>query len=176
MLNHILIEDNFISEQECSYIINLFKDKTEKQIINGINYYHIPEDDYKKLDFLVPKITSSFNNYSNKFKEIKNYLDGSLVLTELKFKHFKPGNFFENWHWEHSYKDPLRVVGLTIYLSDHNCGTEFLDGSTILSRKGRMTIFPSSFTHTHKGQLCPDHKDRYLFTAYFHTSPLIKNV
>ena len=54
-----------------------------------------------------------------------------------------------------------------IYLSTHKCGTEFHDGLLILSHIGRLTIFPSYFTHTHRGQVCPEKKDRYLLGGYY---------
>lgn len=168
MLNHVLVEDNVLSEDECDKIINLFKEKVNKEIFNGINYYHIQVEEYDKINFMVPKILNCYNKYLEKFTELK-YLFGKMELKELKFKYFKPGNYFENWHWEHSYRDPYRVLGLTIYLSNNKCGTEFFNADIIETKKGRLTIFPCSFTHTHRGQPCPDNKDRYLFTGYFHS-------
>ena len=37
---------------------------------------------------------------------------------------------------------------------------------TIMSVKGRATLFPAYFTHTHKGHICPEKKDRYIITGY----------
>lgn len=167
MINHVLIEDNVLSESECDKIIYYFKDKVEKKVTNGINYYYIPEQEYCKIDYIVPKVLLCYHKYLEKFQELK-YIQDKLELKELKFKYFQPGNYFQPWHWEHSGRDPYRTLGLTIYLSNNKCGTEFFNGDVIETKKGRLTIFPCSLTHTHRGQPCPDNKDRYLLTGYFH--------
>ena len=83
------------------------------------------------------------------------------------FKHFPPGHSFSNWHCEHDLRYPNRILCCQVYLSDHNCGTEFYDGEIVKSKTGRAIDFPSYFTHTHKGQVCPDGKTRYILTGYF---------
>ena len=59
-----------------------------------------------------------------------------------------------------------RILSILVYLSNHNCGTEFYNGKVIKSVKGRALIFPAFWTHTHKGQPCPDNKYRYILSAY----------
>jgi len=81
-------------------------------------------------------------------------------------KKFLPGKAFDVWHCEHGYTEPQRIACAIIYLSDHNCGTEFYDGSVVLSKKGRLMVFPTFWTHMHRGQVCPDNKDRYIISGY----------
>jgi hypothetical protein len=88
-------------------------------------------------------------------------------VSYFNFKWFKPGYSFNHWHCEHTKKDPLRILGLQIYLSDHSCGTEFHTPScTIESKKGRAVVFPTFWTHVHRGQICPENKDRFLLSSY----------
>jgi hypothetical protein len=167
--NFFLIKNNFISKEDCLKIINLFKNNTGENTENGMNFYHLTSDeDLQKINFIHPKIFEILKEYSTIYPEIE-IICGKKILTEFKFKHFKPGNFFSHWHSEHSYKSLPRVIGFTIYLSEHNCGTEFFDGTYIKSETGKVIIFPCYFTHTHKGQPCPENKDRYLLTAYVHS-------
>lgn len=166
--NFTLIKNSFLSKEDCKFVIDLFKDRTEKEISNGINHYYFLKEDIDKIKFVHEKIFKLFNEYHSIYPEI-NIIPGNKILTEFRFKHFKPGNYFSNWHSELSYKTPMRLVGFTIYLSEHNCGTEFFDGTYIKSEEGKAVIFPSSFTHTHRGQPCPDKKDRYLLTGYLHS-------
>ena len=53
-----------------------------------------------------------------------------------------------------------------IYLSTHDCGTEFWNGDIIKSEKGRLVMFPAAYTHIHRGQKCPDNNNRYLVGGY----------
>ena len=80
--------------------------------------------------------------------------------------------FFENWHSEHSIENSNRILNFMIYLSTHDCGTQFLDKRIIKSEKGRLAILPSYFTHTHRGMPCPEGKDRYMFGGYFNFSSM----
>jgi hypothetical protein len=170
MLDYVLIEDNIISPEDCDKIVNSFVKKVDKTLVNGCNFYYIKENEYFKLDFIFPKILNCYEKYVEKFKEL-NHLYGNLKITEFRFKYFQPNNNFNHWHWEHSFRDPYRVLGVTIYLSENKCGTEFFNKDVIETKKGRLTIFPCSFTHTHRGQICPENKDRFLLTGYFITIP-----
>ena len=162
--NFIYTVDNVLDQTKCDLIINYFKNKTEKIISNGINYAHFQQQDYLKFDFLKDVVTYLFKNYCDKFPEVNH--TGKWIFSEFRFKHFKPGNYFKIWHSEHSIKEKNRLLCLQIYLSTHNCGTEFYNGETILSKAGRAIIFPAYFTHTHRGQVCPDLKDRFILGGY----------
>ena len=96
-----------------------------------------------------------------------------MALTNMRFKHFKPGKLFEKFHSEHSYEHATRLLNIQIYLSDHNCGTKFYNNKIIKSEEGKIVVFPSYFTHTHKGQKCPDKKNRYIITGYINFLDLI---
>jgi hypothetical protein len=112
------------------------------------------------------KIIDIIKKYEKMYPEI-NLTKDKWALTELIFKHFKPGNFFSDWHSEVGLTRPSRVLNMMIYLSEHDCGTQFFNQDVIKSRIGRLTIFPSYFTHTHRGQICPDNKDRYILGGYY---------
>jgi hypothetical protein len=165
MSNFILERDNILSKDECKLIINYFKDKTELEKLNDIHYAFFKNEDYERFIFLKEKVTFLFNEYSKEYPQI-NYTKDKWLLNEFRFKHFKPNNYFKEWHSEHSIGANKRLLCLQFYLSDHNCGTEFYDGYTVLSKTGRAMMFPAYFTHTHRGQLCPEFKDRYILGGY----------
>jgi len=164
-MKYIYTKDIFISDKEVEYIINYFSNRIQEETNNnGCNYAFFKENDYDQLSFLKNKIQNIFDEYKKIYPEL-NYLKDPWALTDFRFKNFKPGNYFKNWHSEQSSEDN-RIICFMVYLSDHNCGTEFFDGTTILSKKGRAVIFPSSFTHTHRGQLCPENKNRFILSGY----------
>ena len=165
-MNYVLIENNFLTNEECLFLINYFKNKVNPDTqTNGVNYAWFEQTDYINLNFLQNKIPLICEKYINTFKEIQ-FTEDKWTLNEFRFKMFKPGNFFQKWHSEHCLESPNRIFNFMIYLSTHNCGTEFFDGTVIKSETGKAIIFPAYFTHTHRGQVCPDNKERFLLGGY----------
>ena len=160
----ILVEDDLFSKNDCEKLIAEYSYKTNKAERDELNYffYNIDIDSFYHLE----KIVKVLKGYKDKFDEIDK--TASLwKLDSLRFKHFKPGRSFNHWHSEHCLTYPNRVLSLQIYLSEHNCGTEFYNGRVIKSKIGRVALFPAYFTHTHRGQVCPENKDRFIITGYF---------
>jgi len=161
--NFVLTVDNVFSEIECNSIIEKFK-KENLILSNNQNYYYFNIENKNDLPY-IEKLYSVLNQYKNKYPEI-NLTSSFWDLNHLRLKCFKNGNSFSNWHSEHSFTASHRVLSLQIYLTEHNCGTEFYNNKTVLSKIGRVCIFPAYFTHTHRGQSCPENKDRYIITSY----------
>jgi hypothetical protein len=173
--NFIYVQDSFLSETECDEVINFFK-KLPLQYYEQGNYNGILLNDNsphlkdKKLFFLKNRFQNALNEYVKDYPEL-NYVD-SFSLKEIRFKHWKKNKFFDFWHSEHSMNTPNRILNFMIYLSTHDCGTQFLDKRIIKSEKGRLVILPAYFTHTHRGMPCPEKKDRYMFGGYFNFDKL----
>jgi len=165
----IHIKNNFLNKEEAEEIIKLFINHTKKEYQNG-NYLSFSFGDkpeflnHKKLDFLKGRIQNELNFYLTLYPEASI----PMKLMEQRFKHWKSGKHFEEWHCEVTNKETMsRVLNFMIYLSSHNCGTQFFDKKIILSETGKLVMFPSYFTHTHRGQVCPENKDRYILSGYF---------
>jgi len=165
----IFYKDNVLSDNECDDII-----KISNKSLTSLKNHHYREYEYCDIEntdlSLMKKIVLLSNNiikdYIKKYPEL-NLTGDQFALTSCRFKKFKKDKSFKNWHSEHCKEFPTRILNIMYYLSDHNCGTEFYNGSVIKSVKGRSIIFPSYFTHTHRGQVCPDKKTRYILTGYF---------
>lgn len=166
---HVLTADNIFTKEECENLINLYTNNNSYQGIhtnpNGsVGYYY---NDIDINSFPYSHVINNFLNlYTEKYPEI-NMTSSYWALSTLRFKYFKKGNSFDNFHSEHSITHSQRVIGIQIYLTEHDCGTEFFYlKKTIKSKVGRVCIFPAYFTHTHKGQ--PDFlKDRMIITGYY---------
>ena len=167
--NFILVLNNFISEKECNDIINKY---SPQEIETPEGYKHTGYDsvtinkDSSFIKNIIIKIEEAISLYIEHYPVI-NWTPDKWRLNKLIFKHFKKNKSFNYFHSEHSRDYPHRILNIMIYLSTHKCGTEFHDGLLILSHIGRLIIFPSYFTHTHKGQVCPEKKDRYLLGGYY---------
>lgn len=159
--NFVLIEDNFLSTKECDLLIEKYKNLTTiDDNYYGYSSYFTNEISFSK------QLKSIIKKYSEIFKE-SSLTPFPWILKELRFKHFKPGDYYKDFHCEHGYDNNKRVLNFMIYLSNHNCGTEFYTGEIIKSVKGRAVMFPAYFTHLHRGQPCPEKMDRYIMGGYF---------
>ena len=160
--NYIFIQDNFLNDIECDKLIDYYH-KNKDKIVTKNNYIFCNMQPNKFFKNKLSKISSM---YIEKYPEANITFD-KWYLEELRIKHFKPKNSFDNWHSEHQVSTPLRMLALQIYLSSHKCGTEFYRYKTIISKKGRLAIWPAYFTHTHKGQVCPDNLNRFILSGYY---------
>ena len=171
-LNHVLIIDSFLTSRECNKIIKINSSvKFSKEVPVAGYEDRIVDILSKELKFLPKKLQKAISKYSKKYPEI-NFI-ASLDLVDCRIKRFRPGKHFAHWHADHSPYTTKRILGVMIYLTDHKSGTEFFNGNVVRSKAGRIIIWPSSFTHMHRGQKCPNNKERYIFSAYFEYSPRI---
>ena len=164
--NFIAIKNNFLTKKECKSLIKDLDKGLKKSPKNyqGYEYKYIK---IKKIqELIVIKSLDILKTYALIYPEL-DLTEDKFELTELRFKKFKGKIYFDKWHSENCLKYPNRILNLMIYLSDHDCGTEFFSGEVIPSVAGSAVVFPSYFTHTHKGQPCPKGKTRYIITGYF---------
>jgi hypothetical protein len=158
----IFTRDNVFNLQECKKLIKTYKKNLK--LHNIINYYYndISIKEFKFLD----RLSKLINIYIKTYPEI-NLTPSFWALDTLKFKLFKKGQSFKNYHSEVGLPTPYRVLSLQIYLTNHKCGTEFYRSKKIIESKiGRVCIFPAYFTHTHRGQIDLK-KERSIITGYY---------
>ena len=157
----IFIKDKFLSNKECDFLIKEYKNKTitHKSHTGYKGYF------FKKNEFqFIQRANDITLEYIKKYPHLKIQC-ANFQLTDMRFKYFKSGNFFKNFHAEHCFKYPYRILNFMIYLSNHEEGTELYSGETIKSKKGRVVILPAFWTHLHKGQKC--NKDRFIVGGYY---------
>ena len=172
MIDHTLVLDEILSPDECRLLIaesqsaGLIKDQAR-------TYYGYSHRDYTIQDNFTHPILSRVNShmlaeYRKQYPEI-NYVDTELLWSGWRFKHFEPGNSFGAWHAEHNYQIPHRILCCMLYLTTHPEGTEFMHYKTVVSsQQGRAIMFPTFFTHTHRGQATST--DRYIMSNYIYFS------
>ena len=162
-MNNICIIDNALSIKECDFLIKNLKNNIQGSSGNPHNYNYC-DISYDGNDVLQNLTKLIISEYTKLYPEI-NLTYNKWKLQNFKFKEFIPGNYYNKFHSEQSFNEP-RILSILVYLSNHKCGTEFYNGKVIQSVKGRALIFPAFWTHTHKGQPCPENKYRYILSAY----------
>jgi hypothetical protein len=159
--NFILTVDNKFTNKDCELLIEMYNVCTIENNLLNYNFKDINVNSFIYLN----KFREIIEIYKTIYKEI-DMTASCWEINSLRFKLFKKGYSFSDWHSEHCLTYPNRVLSIQLYLTEHNCGTEFYyNKKTILSKVGRVCMFPAYFSHTHRGQ--PDfNKDRMIITGY----------
>ena len=92
------------------------------------------------------------------------------IADGFNIQHYKPGEGYLNWHSERSvHLTHQRALTFMTYLNDveDGGGTEFkYQGLRHNAKKGKTLIWPSDFTHTHRGQKS-ETQEKYITTGWF---------
>lgn len=110
----------------------------------------------------------SASQYENKFDILK---ESTYNTMRLKMQKTPIGGGYHRWHCEKNEpQSSTRFIVWAIYLNDvHEGGeTEFLyQNRRIEAKQGRVVLFPSLYTHIHRGNP-PISNDKYILTGWFH--------
>ena len=182
--NFIGIYNNVISKERCQDIINKMEyhmDNNPSEIRNGKEQFLNGDIGRKDYQIFANKV---FGNISREINEaldtcLNVYADEFFVLKnikeirsdELKLQMTPPKGGYHVWHCEADCRDHGdRVLAWTLYLNDIPDGegeTEFLwQGVRIKPKAGTVCIFPSAFTHAHRGN--PVYScNKYIATGWY---------
>ncbi|MEQ1761229.1 MAG: 2OG-Fe(II) oxygenase [Vicinamibacterales bacterium] len=99
-------------------------------------------------------------------------LDAWGITERINIQHYAPGGGYKIWHcerWGKGMPAAARHLVFMTYLNDVEDagGTEFLyQGVTVQPRKGLTLIWPSDWTHHHRGVVSPT-EEKYIITGWF---------
>ena len=178
-MNFIIKDDTLLTKQECTDIIQwVFNNKNlipDTNIENSeYNYCEIIDgasgDSFGEslsnisLQPIARAITKLVNSYLEEYPETIPLDEWNVEY--IRFKWWKPGYSYSVWHSEHSKSCPYRVLSFLIYLSDNDAETQFKRYENVATKAGCGIIFPSYFTHHHRGSPCKMGLDRYVLSGY----------
>ena len=98
--------------------------------------------------------------YERKYERVK-MLSRYGITEGINIQKYEPGGGFKKWHMERqSVSTQSRCFAFMTYLNDvPDGGTEFMYQKLISpAKKGLTMIWPSDWTHTHKGQISQTQK------------------
>ena len=179
------IYENVLIKDTCKSIIELFENDLKNKVDEfGDNqffadkmerhdyqkYYQSADKSNKIVSVINDALDKCIQLYAEEFWTVKQ-----LKATSLKVKLQKtpPRGGYHVWHCEQGgdkKETHSRVLAWTIYLNDIPNGegeTEFLwQGLRVQPKAGTVSIFPASFTHTHRGN--PVYScDKYIATGWY---------
>ena len=174
----------YIPNKICDDLIDYFK-KNKKNSFEGKNVNNniknIDKDIKDSLDLSIEN-----NNYNYPFNEYRENLQNCLNdylkmypdanncakfnINELyNIQYYPPEGGFKKWHYESvdKYSSKRNLVFMTYLNNVKNAGTEFkYQGIKTECKKGLTLIWPSAFTHTHRG-IINKKNEKYIITGWY---------
>jgi len=190
MENFIRVYKNAYSAEYCNEVIEYFEKliaagfgRTRKELENISRRlkddisFHVTEQGFNKsFDFSTVDVSIPFFNifweqyypdYVSNFPILEDY--GRHTVYKIKVQKTIPGGGYHVWHSEVANKEyNHRIAAFTLYLNDIEEGgeTEFLyQGLRIKPEQGTLVIWPSGYTHTHRGNP-PLKETKYILTGW----------
>jgi len=181
--NFIGIFENSFSKEFCEKYINIFNRYKETNLIRKRQSVEVEDQSIFITQNITDDIDSvNMKNYSREFTEIffklyDQYANKFSILNrvskhaiyDIKIQKTSPGQGYHIWHTEHEDKVTRdRLLAFTLYLNTVENGgeTEFLYlKKRIQPKQGTCLIWPSGFTHTHRGN-SPLDQDKYIITGW----------
>jgi hypothetical protein len=169
--------DTSVCDALIEYHTNNLEYKAQGKVGNGIQVIKDVKDSIDVTFFnnsAHPTITAYFNELQKGYNDyVAKYNLQFLKLGAENgscLQYYPPGGGFKQWHWERSQlSTTLRQLVYMTYLNDVTDagGTEWIYQNVKLeARKGLSVIWPSDFTHTHRGIVSPT-QEKWIATGWF---------
>ena len=125
------------------------------------------EEDVKIMSEYIKSLNLCIREYESKYDRVK--LLATYAITEgIQIQKYEPSEGYKTWHCErYGIAQQTRCFAFMTYLNDvSDGGTEFMYQKLISpAKKGLTMIWPSDWTHTHRGQISHTHK-KYIITGW----------
>jgi len=125
------------------------------------------EEDAKILSEYIRSLNLCIQEYEYKYERAKTLVTYASTET-INIQKYEPSEGYKVWHCErYGISQQTRCFAFMTYLNDvPDGGTEFMYQKLISpAKKGLTMIWPSDWTHTHKGQISSTHK-KFIITGW----------
>lgn len=123
--------------------------------------------------YLISEYLKQLSNVLEKYKIKYPYSDSVLeynIQENIKIQHYKPTEGYYAWHTENDGRrsNKFRHLVFMTYLNTvENAGTQFYHQElTTPCEKGLTIIWPSAWTHFHRG-VTNNEKDKFIITGWY---------
>ena len=184
--NFIMEYENFVTDAYCDDVINYFIKMNHAGFGYDRRHYKKPHEisdvavvlhDPNTIrmtgtgdlnDRFVDRFwDTAYKEYADKYSIISNFPYHAIFFNKIQKTEIGEG--YNVWHCENSSRlECVRMLTYILYLNDVGDGgeTEFLYYPLrIKPKKGKLILFPGSFTHTHRGNP-PLTNEKYVITGW----------
>lgn len=181
---HIGVFEDAVPKEWCNNLIDIFEKNIDKANDRKDKHPTITEDIFFGLQLieegkyvsLCQEFADNFwkfiyPQYEKKYKLSELFTTVPLIIDDFKLQKTLPTQGYHVWHIEndpYSLQTVNRVMVYTLYLNDVEEGgeTEFLiQGKRVKPKQGTVCIFPSYYTHIHRGNP-PLSGEKYIMTGW----------
>jgi len=130
-------------------------------------YVNQNEEDLKIMSEYIKSLNLCIREYEYKYERVR-LLATYAIAEGIQIQKYEPSEGYKVWHCErYGLVQQTRCFAFMTYLNDvSDGGTEFMHQKlTSPAIKGLTLIWPSDWTHTHKGQISHTHK-KYIATGW----------
>ena len=190
MTTFIYKKEGVLGKGICKKFIETFEEDTDKhgrgmvggadgtqekpEIKSSTDISFTPEDENDPkwghlLSEIVTIVTHGISEYEREYWLGMDHIENVIMLNSFNMQRFEPGEGYKAFHCERgSMQFPNRTHAWMIYLNDVDNGgqTEFPYQHIFeIPRVGKLLIWPSDFTHTHRGIISPT-QTKYILTGW----------
>jgi len=128
-------------------------------------------DNQSPIDTFFNVLQQAYDQYTDQFSILRN---AKITGTAMKMQRTDPGGGYHVWHCEQGNGNHAeRVLVYMLYLNtlgeDEGGETEFLyQRIRIRPEEGLMVLWPSAFTHAHRGNTVLGNTSKYIVTGWFY--------
>ena len=132
----------------------------------------LEDEDFGSLfaDYLIPALTNGMDEYSRYFYVGMDNISPIELTLYFNMQKYPPGGGYKVFHCERAGNQFFpRTHAWMLYLNDINVGGEtefFYQQHFEKAEEGKLVIWPSDFTHIHRGIVAP-YETKYILTGWF---------
>lgn len=171
----------YISENICDEIIDFYDQNThlQKEGKVGSNTPRIEKDRKESFDIALHRSHPILKNYMSELQqclekyieryEYCNFSDRFSITETINIQKYPVGGGFKTFHYERMARSAMSryLVFMTYLNSVEDGGTEFLyQKIQTPAKKGLTMIWPTEWTHTHKG-IISNTKEKIIITGWY---------
>ena len=174
---------SFINNKLCDDLISFFKKspsnfkktgtiglgETDKSIKDSVDMHLSGRETIYPFQEYLSELQKCLLLYQKKFKDIENLSRFTISHEGYCIQYYKIAGGFKTWHNErNNLKQCHRILIFMTYLNTVKDGGTFFKYQKlrIPAKKGLTLIWPSDWTHTHKGEISKT-KEKFIATGAF---------